>query len=143
MENIFVLASVVCGMDLLATSQRVTSIVRILGHIHTFNDADVIEQTVAALRHQTVPLAAILIVDNASTDDTLDRVAAAPVTIIRNPKNLGTSGAVVVGFEYALANRYDWVWLFDADSVPHSEALKNLLTAFCALSPAERDAVCF
>jgi rhamnosyltransferase len=98
---------------------------------------------VAALRHQTVPLAAILIVDNASTDDTLDRVAAAPVTIIRNPKNLGTSGAVVVGFEYALANGFDWVWLFDADSVPQPEALENLLTAFCALSPAERDAVCF
>jgi rhamnosyltransferase len=116
---------------------------RILGHIHTFNDADVIEQTVAALRRQTVPLDAILIVDNASTDDTVDRIASAPVAIIRNSKNLGTSGAVVVGFEYALANGFDWVWLFDADSVPHPDALENLLKAFHALSPAGREAVCF
>lgn len=116
---------------------------RILGHIHTFNDADVIEQTVAALRRQTLPVDAILIVDNASTDDTLDRIASAPVTIIRNPKNLGTSGAVVVGFEYALANGFDWVWLFDADSVPQPNALENLLKTFNALPPAERDAVCF
>jgi len=102
---------------------------RILGHIHTFNDAEVIEQTVAALHRQTVPLTGILIVDNASTDDTLDRIVSAPVTIIRNPENLGTSGAVVVGFEYALANGFDWIWLFDADSVPQPDALENLLKA--------------
>src|SRR5689334_16024012 len=106
---------------------------RILGHIHTFNDAEVIEQTVASLQRQTVPLAAILVVDNASTDDTLDRIASAPVTIIRNSKNLGTSGAVVVGFEYALAKGFDWVWLFDADSVPQPDALENLLKTFYAL----------
>jgi len=117
--------------------------VRILGHIHTFNDADVIEQTVAALRRQTVPLTTILVVDNASTDDTLGRIASAPVTTIRNPKNLGTSGAVVLGFEYALANGFEWVWLFDADSVPQPDALENLLKAFYALPPAKRDAVCF
>jgi rhamnosyltransferase len=116
---------------------------RILGHIHTFNDSEVIEQTVAALRRQTVPLAAILIVDNASSDDTLDRIVSAPVTIIRNPENLGTSGAVVVGFEYALANGFDWVWLFDADSVPQPDALENLLKALYALSSVEREKVCF
>src|SRR4051794_39840608 len=116
---------------------------RILGHIHTFNDAEVIEQTVAALRCQTVPLAAILAVDNASTDDTLNRIVSAPVTIIRNPKNLGTSGAVVVGFEYALANEFDWVWLFDADSVPQPDALGNLLKAFHSVSPDERQSICF
>lgn len=116
---------------------------RILGHIHTFNDAEVIEQTVAALRRQTTPLVAILIVDNASTDNTLDRIGSAPVKIIRNRQNLGTSGAVVIGFEYALANGFDWVWLFDADSVPQPDALENLLKAFEALSPAERNAVCF
>src|ERR1044071_4046672 len=116
---------------------------RILGHIHTFNDAEVIEQTVAALRGQTVPLAAILVVDNASTDDTLNRIVSEPVTIIRNLKNLGTSGAVVLGFEYALANEFDWVWLFDADSVPEPDALENLLNAFHSFSPGERQSICF
>ena len=113
---------------------------RILGHIHTFNDAEVIEQTVAALRRQTVPLAGILIVDNASTDDTLDRIVSAPVTIIRNPENLGTSGAVVVGFEYALANGFDWIWLFDADSVPQPDALENLFEGvLCAAACRARE----
>ena len=38
---------------------------RVLAHIHTFNDADIIAATLAAVRHQTRPPDGILIVDNA------------------------------------------------------------------------------
>ena len=47
---------------------------RVLGHIHTMNDAAVIEQALEGLRRQTRPPDALLIVDNASTDATLDRI---------------------------------------------------------------------
>ncbi len=39
---------------------------RVLGHIYTLNDAEVIEQALAALRRQTRPLDAIVMFDNAS-----------------------------------------------------------------------------
>jgi rhamnosyltransferase len=116
---------------------------RVLGHIHTMNDASVLEQLLEALRRQTRPADAILIVDNASTDGTLDRTFPENVTIIRNPENLGTSGTVQFGCAYALEHDFDWVWLFDADSVPEPDALEKLLAFFEHLPPARREHVCF
>ncbi len=75
---------------------------RVLAHIHTFNDAAVIEQALEGLRRQTRLPDAIVIVDNASTDGTLDKAFSEAVTIFRNSTNLGPSGAVGIGFDHAL-----------------------------------------
>ncbi len=71
---------------------------RVLAHIHTFNDTDIVERTLAAVQRQTRPPDAILIVDNGSTDGTVDREFSAGITVIRNQKNHGTSGALEIGF---------------------------------------------
>ena len=115
----------------------------VLAHIHTFNDADFIEQALDALQRQTRQLDAIVIVDNASTDGTLDKTFPKGVTIIRNSTNLGTSGAIQIGFAHALEQGFDWTWVFDADSVPEPDALENLLAFFERLPPWEREQVCF
>jgi GT2 family glycosyltransferase len=116
---------------------------RVLAHIHTLNDAAVIEQALAALRRQTRPPDAIIIVDNASTDTTLDRTFPENATVVRNSKNLGTSGAIRIGLAHALKHGFDWTWLFDADSVPEPDALENLLAFFECLPPPEKEQVCF
>jgi rhamnosyltransferase len=108
---------------------------RILGHIHTFNDEDVIDRSLQALLDQTYRLDEILIVDNASTDGTLKRSFPEQVTVIRHPDNLGTSGAVVTGMRYALDKGYDWIWIFDADSAPHRDALEKLVRLYNSFSP--------
>jgi rhamnosyltransferase len=100
---------------------------RVLAHIHTFNDADIIDGTIAAVLRQTRPVDGILVVDNASTDGTLDRPSLKQTTVLRHPENLGTSGAVHSGFRFALEQGYDWIWLFDADSQPEPDALEKLL----------------
>ena len=116
---------------------------RVLAHVHTFNDADFIEQALDALQRQTRPPDAIVIVDNASTDGTLNRALSEGVTVIRNSTNLGSSGAVKVGFAHALAQEFDWTWVLDADSVPEPDALENLLGFFERLPPSQREQVCF
>jgi GT2 family glycosyltransferase len=116
---------------------------RVLAHIHTMNDAAVIEQLLEALRRQTRPPDAILIVDNASTDGTLDRAFSEAVAIVRNPKNLGTSGAIRIGLAHALEHGFDWTWIFDADSVPEPDLLEKLLAFFERLPSAPREQVCF
>jgi rhamnopyranosyl-N-acetylglucosaminyl-diphospho-decaprenol beta-1,3/1,4-galactofuranosyltransferase len=116
---------------------------RVLAYIHTFNDSQVIEQALDALRRQTRPPDAIVIVDNASTDETLHRTFTETVTVIRNLENLGTSGAVRVGFTHALKEKFDWTWVLDPDSVPEPDALANLLAFFERLPPAEQEKVCF
>ena len=116
---------------------------RVLAHVHTLNDEAVIEQVLDGLRRQTRPADAILIVDNASTDRTLDRTFPKNATLFRNLENLGTSGAIRIGFAYALEHEFDWTWVFDADSVPEPDALENLLAFFERLSSVERERICF
>jgi rhamnosyltransferase len=116
---------------------------RILAHIHTFNDADFIEQSLDGLRRQTRQPDAIIIVDNASTDATLDRTFPEQVTVICHLTNLGTNGAVRTGFSYALEHGFDWIWIFDADSVPEPNALENLLAFFEQLPAPAQEQVCF
>ena len=116
---------------------------RILAHVHTFNDAAYIEQALDALQRQTRRPDAIVIVDNASTDGTLDRPFPENVTIIRNPENLGTSGTVRIGFAQALEHGFDWVWIFDADTVPEPDVLEKLVAFFEGLPPEKQEQVCF
>jgi rhamnopyranosyl-N-acetylglucosaminyl-diphospho-decaprenol beta-1,3/1,4-galactofuranosyltransferase len=115
----------------------------VLAHIHTWNDAAVIEQLLDALQRQTRPADAILIVDNASTDGTLDRAFSEAVTVIRNRENLGPSGAVRIGLAHALEQRFDWTWVLDADSVPEPDALEKLLAFFDYLPDIQQERVCF
>src|SRR5712691_7454663 len=111
---------------------------KIIGHIHSFNDEDVIDKSLQALLDQTYPVEEILLVDNGSTDGTLRRAFPPKVTVIRHPENRGTSGAVVTGFEYALANGYDWIWILDADSAPRKNALEKLLELYQYFHPVLR-----
>ena len=99
---------------------------KILAHIHTLNDEDVIERSFGALLAQTRPVDGVVIVDNGSTDRTLDRDFPEGVTVLRHSENLGTSGAVRTGLRFGMDQGYDWVWILDADCAPHPDALEKL-----------------
>jgi GT2 family glycosyltransferase len=116
---------------------------RVLAHIHTFNDADIIDQTIEAVRQQTRPVDQILLVDNASSDGTLERPSIRHAVVLRLPENRGTSGAVYSGISYALAHDYDWVWVFDADSAPEPDALEKLLDLYAGWPRAAQDETAF
>jgi GT2 family glycosyltransferase len=112
---------------------------RVLAYVHTFNDGEFIDQVLDAIRRQTRPTDAIIIVDNASTDGIRDRTFPDGVTVVRNSTNLGTSGAVRIGFANALEQGFDWTWILDPDSVPEFDALENLLGFFERLPPSEQE----
>lgn len=112
---------------------------RVLAHIHTFNDAAIIGRAITAVRAQTRAVDGILVVDNASRDGTLDQPELQQVTVLRHRENRGTSGAVLSGMQFALEQGYDWIWLFDADSHPEPDALEKLLDFFGRLPASERE----
>jgi len=117
--------------------------VRVLAHIHTFNDADIIDRTIEAVLRQTRRVTDILVVDNASTDDTLEQPFLKYATVLRHPENLGTSGAVHSGFRFALERDYDWIWVFDADSTPEPDALEKLLDLYAGWPQDLQDETAF
>jgi rhamnosyltransferase len=115
---------------------------RVLAYVGTYNEP--VETALRALSVQTRPPDAIVVVDNASTQD----APSAPppgVTLLRNAENLGPSGAISTGMRFAFENGFDWVWIFDADSTPEPDALEKLLGLYEGLdagAQAEVGALC-
>ena len=60
---------------------------RVGSYIHSFNDGDMIDRALDAVRHQTNTAPnAILLVDNGSPDEILNRTFPNDVTVIRRPR---------------------------------------------------------
>jgi GT2 family glycosyltransferase len=98
----------------------------------TWNRRDLLQESLAALRAQAHPPAAIVVVDNASTDGTSELLdssyASEPgLDVIHLRENTGGAGGFTVGVERALAHHPDLVWLLDDDTVPTPTAAQELV----------------
>lgn len=95
-----------------------------------YNDERVLPRQLEALLHQTRPLQEVIVVDNASTDSTRTLLAERfpQVTVLPMGENRGAGGALAAAMAYAVVEKHhDWVWTFDADSVPEASTLAVLL----------------
>jgi len=77
-----------------------------------------------------------VVVDNASTDGTIEAIAERHphVRRIRNPRNLGGAGGFNAGMRWALAQSpaQDYLWLLDNDVIVHRDALRELVSVLQA-----------
>jgi glycosyltransferase involved in cell wall biosynthesis len=69
----------------------------------------------------------VLVVDDASTDETPAIAAARGAAVVRLPFNLGIGGAVQTGFQYALQHCYDTAVRLDGDGQHDPAELPKLL----------------
>ena|GEM_PF-766308 len=74
----------------------------------------------------------VLVVNDASTDDSATRARAAGATVIDLPLNLGAWGATQAGMRFAQRNHYDKVITLDADGQHQPRTLPLLLEAMDA-----------
>ncbi|GAA2040861.1 glycosyltransferase [Agromyces tropicus] len=105
---------------------------RVVAVVVAYNRRDLLAEVLEALAGQTQPLARVVVVDNASTDDSADvaRTAGELVDLVELPRNTGGAGGFAAGMAVALADhRPDWLWLMDDDTVPTPTALAELLGA--------------
>jgi glycosyltransferase involved in cell wall biosynthesis len=117
--------------------------IRVLAHIHTLNEAAVIDRAVAGVERQTRRPDALIIVDNGSTDGTLDRTFPEWATVIRNPKNVGVSGSIRNGMTYAMEHGFDCIWILDADAVADPDALERLLDEYTSWPKSRQEETAF
>ncbi|MFJ4285240.1 glycosyltransferase [Paenarthrobacter nicotinovorans] len=98
----------------------------------TFNRRELLQTTLEGIAAGTRVPDAIVVVDNASTDDTaafLEQYQG-PVTtdVVRLNTNVGGAGGFVVGMERAVLDHHaDHVWIMDDDTEPQAAALGEAL----------------
>ena len=106
---------------------------RVLVIVPAWNEQDSVGATVREIR-ETNPDVDILVVDDGSGDDTVERAAAAGAEVCRLPFNLGVGGAMRTGYRYALRHGYDVAVQIDADGQHDPRYLPTLIAAFRAKS---------
>ena len=86
--------------------------------------------TIRSVAERTLAhLAKVIVVDDGSTDGTAERLAGLPVTLIRNPHNLGKAASLWRGIALALAEDAEAVVTLDADGQHRPEDIPRLLEA--------------
>lgn len=102
---------------------------RVAAAIITFNRGEVLRKSLSALMSQTRPLDEILVIDNASSDRTPEIVIQEfpSVRLVRMPENTGAAGGFAAGLREAVAQGYDWVWVFNDDDTADPDALQTML----------------
>lgn len=99
----------------------------------TYNRKELLLRCLTALLNQTRSLDKIYVVDNASTDGTLEYLKAhqllphAVVEWYELGANLGCSGGFHHGMKKGYSEGYDWLWVMDDDARPEADALELLL----------------
>lgn len=129
-------------MALMAAQTRGGEDIRVYAVVVAYNRRDLLSQTLAGLEAQTRPVDGLVVVDNASTDDSAQVAAASPAVseVLSLPRNTGGAGGFTAGIARAMtllgwgegpvpAGATDFVWLMDDDTIPTPTALEELLAA--------------
>jgi len=103
--------------------------VKILVIVPAYNEEACIKGVIEDLR-ENFPQGDILVVNDGSTDGTLELVKGLGENLIDLPYNLGIGGAMQTGFLYALEEGYDAALQFDGDGQHHADQIKNILAPF-------------
>ncbi len=98
---------------------------KILAAIITHNRCELLERCINYLQKQTRLPDSILVVNNGSTDATVDMLMRRDIQHITQ-ENLGSAGGWNRCISYALEHHYDAVWLMDDDGFPKPSALERL-----------------
>lgn len=110
---------------------------RVAAVVVTYNRKELLRQNLAALLNQEKYIVDIIIVDNASNDGTEEMILkdfSIPQIVYRNTgANLGGAGGFQYGVREAMKNprgyAYEFIWIMDDDTIPHSDSLKELMAA--------------
>ncbi|HEX7219334.1 MAG TPA: glycosyltransferase family 2 protein [Burkholderiales bacterium] len=99
---------------------------KIVGVIPAYNEAATIRDVATrALRF----LPNLIVVNDGSSDGTLEELGGLPVTLISNPVNLGKGASLARGFAIALAEGADAIVTLDADAQHCPEDIPRLVDA--------------
>lgn len=103
----------------------------------TYNRKELLCECLDAILNQSYPVGKIIVVNNNSTDGTLDCLnergysSKETVEILNLPENIGGAGGFYEGMKHArdCENQPDFVWIMDDDTIPTPNCLEELINA--------------
>ena len=107
---------------------------QIIALVVTYNRKELLKECLNALMRQTRKLDRIVVVDNASTDGTIELFYGDGIFSNRGIEykrvsvNSGGAGGFYAGIKYC-SQLGEWIWLMDDDTIPTNTALENLCLA--------------
>jgi rhamnopyranosyl-N-acetylglucosaminyl-diphospho-decaprenol beta-1,3/1,4-galactofuranosyltransferase len=102
---------------------------RIAAVIVTHDRLAGLKRGIDAVRAQTLPVAAIIVVNNASSDGTREWLGTQADLVAIHQGDEGPAGGMYSGIAYAHENRFDAAWTLDDDALPDELALERLVAA--------------
>ncbi|HLB24769.1 MAG TPA: glycosyltransferase family 2 protein, partial [Nitrospirota bacterium] len=113
------------------TSQEAPAGVAVI--IVTYNSGQYVKDCLESLGRQTVKPRAVVVVDNASSDDTVDAARAFGADVIVNAGNAGFAAGNNIGARHAVG-KYgpEYVLLLNPDTVAHERMIEELQTTLDA-----------
>ena len=99
--------------------------------IVTWNKQEYLHRLLSSIQQISYPNYTVLVVDNASTDNT-EEITKQFESVIhkRLPENVGGAGGFNAGLRFALEKDYPYVWLLDDDTEVDKEALTKLVNFY-------------
>jgi glycosyltransferase involved in cell wall biosynthesis len=99
---------------------------RLVAVVPAWNESGAIGKVVGEIRavHESVD---VVVVDDASTDDTADVAEAHGAVVLRLPFNVGIGGAVQTGFRFALDEGYRFAVRLDGDGQHDASEIPKIL----------------
>ncbi|PIP79484.1 MAG: hypothetical protein COW85_00900 [Ignavibacteria bacterium CG22_combo_CG10-13_8_21_14_all_37_15] len=100
---------------------------KIAAVVVTYNRLELLKECVDAIRNQTRKLDEIIVVNNSSTDGTLEWLNVQKDLTVITQENSGSAGGQYTGIKTAYEKGYDWIWCLDCDVVVDKFALEELI----------------
>ncbi len=93
----------------------------------TYNRLNLLKETIAGLLSQTRVPDAIIVINNSSSDGTLEWLESVDNIIVITQDNIGGAGGFATGLEYGYKQGFDWIWCMDDDVVAMPDCLEKMM----------------
>ncbi|HMY08689.1 MAG TPA: glycosyltransferase, partial [Marmoricola sp.] len=112
---------------------------KVVAVVVTWNRRPLIEECLDAIFAQEHRPSAVVVVDNASDDETADYLASRTddgLNLVRLTQNTGGAGGFAAGIQTALGLGPDLIWLLDDDTIPEPDSAAELVRAWSSYPDA-------
>lgn len=96
----------------------------------TYNRLQLLKEVIESLRKQTYKDHHIIVINNGSTDQTLEWLNDQKDILTITQQNIGGAGGFYTGMKYVAEHNYEFCWIMDDDVICEPNALEELVKAY-------------